>query len=279
MDKRILVTGANGYIGRHVVKASLEQGYTVLASDFSNSGIDSRAVFMDTSIFSKSPQLFKELGFPNVLIHMAWKDGFIHNSPAHMSLLSDHVDFLNYMVDQGIESISVMGSMHEIGYWEGSIDEHTPCSPITQYGIAKNALRQSFLLYTEDKPVSSKWLRGYYIFGDDLNGSSIFAKLQQANLKNQKTFPFTSGKNKYDFISVTDLAEQIVAASTQNEIEGIINVCSGIPRSLGNQVEEYIQSQNLDITLQYNAFPDRAYDSPCVWGDSSKIKKIMNINK
>lgn len=43
-----------------------------------------------------------------------------------------------------------MGTMHEVGYWEGAIDEHTPCNPQSQYGIAKNAMRQSLMLTAKD---------------------------------------------------------------------------------------------------------------------------------
>ena len=82
-------------------------------------------------------------------------------------------------------------------------------------------------------------------------------------------------KNKYDFISVYDLANQIVAAATQTKITGVINVCSGKPVSLADRVEEFIKENNFNIKLQYGAFPDRAYDSPAVLGDNSKILEIL----
>ena len=56
-----------------------------------------------------------------------------------------------------------MGTMHEIGFWEGAVDENTPCNPLSQYGIAKNALRQSLLLLTQNSDVKIYWLRAYYI--------------------------------------------------------------------------------------------------------------------
>ena len=92
-----------------------------------------------------------------------------------------------------------MGSMHEIGYWEGAIDENTPCNPLSQYGIAKNALRKSLELYCESHNCKFQWLRGFYIFGDDSFGNSIFCKIRQAVDEGKETFPFTTGKNKYDF--------------------------------------------------------------------------------
>lgn len=272
---KVLVTGAGGYIGRHVVKNLLDKGHEVLASDFSFKGIDERATFIDEPIFSGEKNIFDRLGRPDVLIHMAWRDGFIHNSHAHMADLSAHVVFLENMIDGGLQYLSVMGTMHEVGYHEGAIDENTPCNPMSMYGIAKNALRQTLMLFCKDKDVNLHWLRAYYIYGDDLRGSSIFAKISQAVIDGKKTFPFTTGKNKYDFIHVDTLAEYIVEASVQNKINGIINVSTGNPIPLGEQIEKFIADNNFDIKLDYGAFPDRPYDSPAVWGDNSKIKQIM----
>lgn len=274
---KILVTGAAGYIGRHVVKAAIEQGHDVFVSDFYYKGVDDRAVRVDTDIFCGDKNIYHELGCPDVLIHMAWRDGFVHNSKAHMKDLSSHIVFLENMIDGGLKYLTVMGSMHEVGYWEGCIDSDTPCNPLSMYGISKNALRQTMLEYTKDRDVYLHWLRAYYIYGDDAHGSSIFAKLYQASLDGKKEFPFTQGKNKYDFINVDELANMIVKASTQSKYNGIINVCTGKPLSLAEMIESYISNHNLNIKLKYGVFPDRPYDSPGVWGDASTINKIMEM--
>ena len=144
--KTILVTGAAGYIGRHVVKKALDMGYRVIASDFAFKGVDERAEFCDVPIFSGDKNIYAALGKPDVCIHMAWRDGFRHNAPSHMKDLSSHVTFLNNMAAGGLSDLTVMGTMHEVGYWEGAIEDDTPCNPLSQYGIAKNALRQSMML-------------------------------------------------------------------------------------------------------------------------------------
>lgn len=119
------------------------------------------------------------------------------------------------------------------------------------------------------------WLRAYYITGDEAHGSSIFAKITQAELDGKKTFPFTTGKNKYDFIDVDRLAQMIVAASVQDKVGGIINVCTGQPQPLADRVEQFLREKQYKIRLDYGAFPDRPYDSPGVWGDPAQINAIL----
>ena len=276
---KIAITGANGYIGRHVVNAALAAGHEVYAIDFNFKNVPNEAKRIELNIFDHQKDIYKEMNEPDVLIHLAWRDGFIHNSEQHMKNLSDHVTFVRNFVKHGGKNVAVMGSMHEIGYHEGAIDESTPCNPLSQYGVAKNAMRQSLLLATSELDFNLYWLRAYYIFGDDRVGSSIFAKLTLAADEGKKTFPFTTGKNKFDFISVQELGEMIVAASTQSKITGVINVSTGQPESLADQIEWYIKDHNWDIKLEYGAFPDRPYDSPGVWGDATKIERIMADGK
>lgn len=275
---KVVVTGASGYIGRHVVKAFLDQGHKVIACDVDYKGLDERASIVHTDIFSGKESLFDELGRPDLIVHLAWRHGFVHNAQAHMEYLSSHYSFLRNMVLGGCKRIAVMGTMHEIGYWEGPIDEKTPCAPLSLYGVAKNALRQALVLLSKELDFKLYWLRAYYIYGDNLRGNSVFSKLQQAEIDGKQEFPFTSGKNKYDFIHVDALAKQIVAATTQDAITGIINVCSGTPISLGEKMEEFIKENHFKIKLLYGAYPDRPYDSPGVWGDSQKIRQIMGTD-
>lgn len=72
-----------------------------------------------------------------------------------------------------------------------------------------------------------------------------------------------------------ELAAQLSACVMQTEIQGIINCCSGRPFALGDMAEKFIRERGLDITLCYGAYPDRVYDSPAIWGDNAKIRRIL----
>lgn len=269
---KILVTGANGYIGAKVVAALIKTGHEVVCVDVSGERIDKRAKFICGDIFS-GVDLYAEAGKPDICLHLAWRDGFIHNSPKHMGDLSAHFAFLTSMADAGVKQLAVMGTMHETGYYVGAVDENTPCRPMSMYGIAKNALREAMALYCKDKCVF-QWLRAFYLYGDDEYGNSIFAKILRSARQGVTSFPLNSGKNKCDFLHVDVLSDQIARCVSQSEITGIINCCSGKAVALSEQIEQYIRDNGLSIKPEYGKYPDRPYDSPCIYGDNAKIARI-----
>lgn len=275
---RILVTGANGYLGQGIVNVLLENGHTVIATDFTLNYVDNRAKKIECDLFElKDP--FKYTGKPDALLHLAWRNGFVHNSIDHIEDLPKHFKFINTMIEGGIKKIAVMGSMHEIGFYEGSIDENTPCHPMSLYGISKNALRNAVELLVIKNNVFFQWLRGYYIVGNSQYGSSIFSKITAAVAQGKTEFPFTVGQNQYDFLDYKEFCIQVAAAVGQNETTGIINIASGKPEKLADRVERFICENNYPIKLLYGAFPDRPYDSKAVWGNNRKIQEILNANR
>lgn len=270
---RILVTGANGYLGQGIVKHILDTGNDVVAADFSIDNVDNRAERVACNLFEISDP-YDFFGKPDVIVHLAWRDGFVHYSDAHIDDLPKHYAFVKKLSETDVKTIAVMGSMHEIGFFEGCIKEDTPCNPTTPYGISKNALRELTKNLCEKKNKNFLWLRGYYIVGNSEFGSSIFSKITAAEKENKAEFPFTLGRNQFDFIDYDVFCEQVARAVIQDKILGIINICSGHPEKLADRVERFIKENNYRIKLKYGAFPDREYDSKAVWGDAGKIDLI-----
>jgi len=270
---KVLVTGANGYLGKGVVKKLIDKGVEVVATDFKDNLIDKRANVIVSDLFNVDNP-YEYFGKPDVLLHMAWRDGFVHNSLNHINDLPNHTVFLSTMIERGVSQVAVMGSMHEVGFFEGSINESTPCNPQSLYGISKNALRRIVELKCKECNCVFQWLRGFYIVGNTEDGCSIFSKIVQANSKGEKEFPFTLGLNQFDFLDYELFCEYVADCVIQNDIDGIINICSGRPEKLADRVERFIQENGYDIKLKYGVFPDRSYDSRAIWGDDFKIRMI-----
>lgn len=274
---KILVTGANGYIGQGIVKSILDYGNEVVATDFNVDYVDKRADRRACDLFSVEDP-YNYFGQPEVLLHLAWRDGFVHYSDAHIEDLPKHYAFIKTFAESNVKMIASMGSMHEIGFFEGAIKEDTPCNPTTPYGIAKNALRELTAMLCKQNNKKFQWLRGYYIVGNSLYGSSIFSKISVAEKEGKEEFPFTMGQNQFDFINYGDFCELVAITIGQSEVLGVINICSGNPEKLADRVERYIKDNGYKIKLKYGAFPDRPYDSKAVWGDSTKTEMIKMKN-
>lgn len=272
---KILVTGANGFMGHGVIKELSESGNTLIASDFTDFTYDYKNVTSMAGNLFEINNPYTYFGEPNVLVHLAWRDGFKHGSENHIFDLPKHYEFLKQMVGSGIEKLVVFGSMHEVGFHEGSINENTPCNPLSLYGIAKNALRQMTELLVKNTETKLQWVRGFYIVDNTVKGCSIFSKIMQAAADGKTTFPFTSGINQFDFLDYGIFCKQVASIVLNNTDFGIINACCGKPESLASRVERFIKENNLNIKLEYGAFPDRPYDSLAIWGDNSKIERIM----
>ena len=272
---RFVVTGAGGYLGPHVVAALADRGHEVIAvvRPGSNAPMDPRAVRAEADVLAPDFDV-RTWGDVQGLVHLAWQDGFIHNSSAHLGQLSAHYRLLTSAADAGCPRIVALGTMHEVGYWEGAITADTPTNPQSQYGIAKDALRRALPLALSEQ-TSLAWARAYYIYGDDRRSNSIFRKLLEAVDQGKASFPFTSGRNRYDFIRVDELGRQLASLVESADVTGTVNCCTGEPISLADQVEQFIQENGLPITLEYGAFPDRPYDSPGVWGDATVIREVM----
>lgn len=271
---KILVTGANGYLGQGIVKQLLSDGNQVIATDLSLENVDDHAVKKTADLFllTNPYQYFEE---PDVVLHLAWRNGFVHNAISHMEDLPSHYIFIKKLLDEGLKHISVLGTMHEIGFFEGCINENTPTNPQSLYGISKDALRKSVFLLCDEHKATCQWIRGYYIVGNSKYGSSIFSKITLDEQQGKDKFPFTKGLNQWDFIDYNEFCVQVSSIVEQTKINGILNACSGYPEKLSTRVEQFIKENNYKIKLDYGAFPDRPYDSKAVWGDNSKVKKIM----
>lgn len=280
MKQAVVITGAGGYVGRHVVAAVADLGHEAVAvvRKQREGDIDPRARVVEADVLEEGVDLLGvagvDAGSTAAVVHLAWQDGFIHNAHSHMLHLSRHYELLTGLADAGVTRIAALGTMHEIGYWEGAVTADTPTNPLSLYGIAKDALRRSTTISIGDR-VEYAWLRAYYILGDDRRNRSIFAKLLEAADRGDTVFPFTTGKTLYDFIDVAELGRQIAVAATTPSVTGVLNVSSGVPESLASRVERFIDENSLGIALEYGAFPDRPYDSPGTWGEASEISALM----
>jgi len=281
--RKVLVTGASGFIGNYVIEELLNRNITVIASSTSEEKVKQRSwvskvkfISFDLKEFSSSINYFDYFNEPDNIIHLAWEGLPNYKSLFHFEeSLSAHYFFLKNLIVNGLKDVTITGSCLEYGLQEGCLSEDNCTQPANPYGIAKDSLRKFLEQYQHHHSFSLKWLRLFYMYGKGQNSSSLFSQLESAIQKGDKTFNMSGGEQVRDYLHVQAVASYITSTALQNNITGIINCCSGEPVKLIELVKTHIAHKGYSISLNPGYYPYPDYEPMRFWGDNSKLKTIL----
>ncbi|MUM78102.1 NAD-dependent epimerase/dehydratase family protein [Pseudodesulfovibrio sp. F-1] len=278
---RVLVTGATGFIGNHLVQALLANKISVIATyrNEDSVGIPSWSADVEwrrLDIFDPPPSPFTTLGSPDAMIHLAWHGLPNYNEDFHLTrnLPADRA-LLGSMITGGLRHLLVTGTCLEYGMAEGELSEDMETAPPTCYAQAKKLLFESLSKLAPKQGCVFQWARLFYTFGEGQNPRSLFAQLQTALDAGDTNFNMSGGQQIRDYLPVKQLANHLVSIVTQRTFSGIINVCSGERKTVLQLVEEYIRAQNGSIALNLGHYPYPDYEPFRFWGDSRKLNMIL----
>ena len=281
---RVLVTGATGFIGRHVVPCLLGSGLDVIATSRNknrarNFDWYSEVDYVECDFHKNIRNYFHVLGEPDIIIHLAWDGLPNYKDPFHIERnLPANCLFLKNFIEEGIKKMVVAGTCFEYGMKCGCLCETDVTQPVTQYGLAKDTLRKYLELLTQNTQTLFNWVRLFYVYGEGQNENSFLPQLEKAILDGKSEFNMSRGEQLRDYLPVEDVALNLCRIALQNEVNGIVNCCSGNPISIRRMAEEKIGMSNSDIKLNLGYYPYPDYEPMAFWGDVNKIMKIKNLS-
>jgi dTDP-6-deoxy-L-talose 4-dehydrogenase (NAD+) len=276
---KIAVTGATGFIGRHLIPILRADHDIIAIARFKDptahypwlEGIE--RVAMD--ITDPQRDMFALMGHPDLLIHLAWDGLPNYKSPDHLMQGTKHLLFLNNLLDSGLKNITVIGTCFEYGLQNGELSENDITEPSNPYGLAKDSLRKALEFLTADKACAFKWIRLFYLYGEGQNQNSLLSQLDRAIENRDEIFNMSGGEQLRDYLQIEQVAHNIAAIALQKESTGIINCCSGKPISVRKLVENRIKEKSANIALNLGFYPYPDYEPMAFWGDATKLHKLM----
>ncbi len=278
---KIALTGATGFIGRHVLAELNTRGIEVVAisrqlSERLPTITNGRWVGMDVS--EPPANAFEIFGKPDVLIHLAWQGLPNYRSLHHFEAeLPIQYAFLKQLVKQGLKSVVVAGTCFEYGMQSGELSEEIETRPANPYGFAKDALRKQLQYLQTIHPFNLTWSRLFYMYGDGQPDSSLIPQLKKAVEQGDRVFNMSGGKQLRDYLPVKEVAEKMVSLGLKQQNIGTINICSGKPRSVRNLVEQWIRDEQYNIELNLGFYPYPDYEPMAFWGDRSLFDHVMGV--
>lgn len=279
---KILVTGATGFVGYHVLHELIEKNYEIIASSTNLEKAKSqdwfgRVKFVEHKLGdAANDDLFQKFGQPDVLVHLAWEGLPNYKNSFHIDkVFPDQYSFLENMVSNGLKSLTVTGTCFEYGMKSGRLSETMISEPANPYALAKDELRKSLEILQRHQPFSLKWIRLFYMYGKGQNPGSLMAQLDAAIARGDKIFNMSGGQQVRDFLPVKKVAENIVDIALQERVTGIINCCSNKPVTVEKLVRDHLEKKNSSIQLNLGHYPYPDYEPMEFWGDDSKLKLAL----
>jgi dTDP-6-deoxy-L-talose 4-dehydrogenase (NAD+) len=277
--KRVAVTGASGFIGKHVLSELSMHPVDVIAvvrNTEKSVPAESGAEIRRFDLAGSSDNDFELLGRPDALIHLAWDGLHDYRSPLHLEReLPMHYRFLRGLVHSGLSVLVATGTCFEYGMQSGPLSEKMETNPNTAYGRAKDTLRRQIEHLRTTGHFSLTWARLFYLYGEGQNEKSLWPQLKQSAERGDKFFSMSGGEQVRDYLHVKDAAKYIVMAALDGTDMGVVNICSGKPVSVRDMVERWIKENKWSIELNLGCYPYPDYEPMAFWGDPGRLNMFL----
>ena len=251
--KKILLTGSSGFIAGHTIPFLLQAGYAVhaVSRKIPKKFPKTKKLFWHNCDLFKTPERKKLINKikPDSLLHFAWdtRPGKFWESIENLHWVRTSLDLATEFVECGGKRAVMAGSCAEYD-WSFSrySEQKTPLQPKSFYGICKKSLYKLLDPYFAKMGVSFAWGRIFFLFGPDEHPDRLVSSAIQSLLK-KKLFDCSSGRQKYDFLYVKDVAGAFVKL-LQSDVQGPVNIASGRPillKDLINTIGEKLTGNRL----------------------------------
>lgn len=238
--KKVLVTGAAGFIGAHCLPRLVEKEYEVHAvtSSTAPAVADAHVVWRHCDLLDPvaCARLIDTVR-PSHMLHLAWiaVPGKFWSSPDNLRWLAAGVQLADAFYRSGGQRALGTGTCAEYAWGAADSDERTtPLHPDTVYGRCKLALGLAFDAAAAVHGGSAVWGRLFFPYGPGEPAERLIPAVIRGLLRGEPV-DCTHGRQVRDFVYVDDVAAALVAL-LDSKAQGAFNVGTGTGRSLQDVV-------------------------------------------
>lgn len=278
---KILVTGASGFIGSHVVKSLIDSGHTVVGLVLPGDDLwrlddvvgQLELVKEDLSARTQIRN-YLQSWHPEACIHLAWyaEPGKYLNSRENINVLQASLGLLQDLFECGCEHFVGAGTCAEYETRDRLLDEKDSTKPETLYAASK----LSFQLLGEQIALQYRrkfsWGRIFYLYGPFEDPRRLVASAVLKLLKGEE-FQSTPGEQVRDFLHVHDVASAFKSIVEKGD-SGIYNICSSVPVTIKDLLLTLGELTDSAHLISYGALHYRDWEPMFVCGNNRRLKSI-----
>jgi len=272
---KVLVTGANGFIGRQCLPKLLQRGFHVCAissQDRRSGDVEwRRANLLNAEEMRVAVASLR----PTHLLHLAWitTPGVYWTSPENLQWLAASLQLIEEFRSRNGMRAVVAGTCAEYDWTEGVCSETTTAlRPATLYGTCKHALQQVLASLSKQRAISAAWGRIFFTYGPDEHPSRLIPSVV-GRLLSRVPVECTTGTQRRDFLFVEDVADALVALLV-SEASGAVNIASGRAVAIRDVVMEIAGRLQGEALINFGARPSPPGDPELLAGDPARLTEL-----
>lgn len=285
--KKVLVTGAAGFIGINLVKELVKKEYEVYGLVRKNnleSIMKLNAISQDIVIVDNIDLLIgcaESYGSFEYIFHLATVGVMPNDQDIEMMCevnIKMGVKVIDFARKNNSNLVINFGSCFEYGdHGNDFLKEEMTCYPESLYAISKNASTKMMTEYAKKQKVSLITVRPFGVFGIGESYTRLAPSIIRKCI-NGETVQTTEGNQVRDFVNVSDVAKATIQLVEGNYKEyEIYNLCSGNPVKVREFIKEIVEVCGFEESLiEFGALPYRENEAMVFAGDNSKIQEVIN---